>query len=165
MSELNRIEINRIVDQMDRAMNGEAWHGPHLEELLSDVSAQQAAAHPVAGAHSIWELVNHIGSWNEILAQRASGKAVGVTEEQDWPPVTDTSAESWKRALDQMRASRARLRGAVEKLNDAKLDDIAPGKDHSLYVMLHGGVQHDLYHAGQIAVLKKGATRKARSGS
>ena len=158
-------EVQRIVDQMDRAMNGEAWHGPHLEELLKDVSAQQAAAHPVAGAHSIWELVNHIGSWNAILAERASGRAVTVTEVQDWPPVTDTSAEGWKRSLEQMRASRARLRGAVEKLNDAQLDDIAPGKDHSIYVMLHGGVQHDLYHAGQIAVLKKGAAIKARSGS
>jgi uncharacterized damage-inducible protein DinB len=158
-------EINRIVDQMDRAMNGEAWHGPHLEELLKDVSAQQAAAHPVAGAHSIWELVNHIGAWNAILAQRASGMAVAVTSEQDWPPVTDTSAQGWKRSLEQMRASRAQLRGAVLKLNDAQLDEIAPGKDHSIYVMLHGGVQHDLYHAGQIAVLKKGAAIKARSGS
>jgi uncharacterized damage-inducible protein DinB len=158
-------EIRRIVDQMDRAMNGEAWHGPHLEELLKDVSAQQAAAHPVSGAHSIWELVHHISSWNAILAQRASGKAVAVTEEQDWPPVTNTSAESWRHALDQMRASRERLRSAVEKLNEAQLDDIAPGKDHSIYVMLHGGVQHDLYHAGQIAVLKKGNALKARSGS
>jgi uncharacterized damage-inducible protein DinB len=158
-------EIGRIVDQLDRAMNGEAWHGPHLEELLKDVSAQQAAAHPVSGAHSIWELVNHIGSWNAILAERASGKAVAVTEQQDWPPVTDTSAEGWKRALDQMRASRAQLRNAVEKLSEAQLDDIAPGKDHSIYVMLHGGVQHDLYHAGQIAVLKKGNAIKARSGS
>jgi hypothetical protein len=64
-----------------------------------------------------------------------------------------------------MRASRARLRSAVEKSSDAQLDDIAPGKDHSIYAMLHGGIQHDLYHAGQIAVLKKGAATKARSGS
>jgi uncharacterized damage-inducible protein DinB len=148
-------EISRIVDQMDRAMNGEAWHGPHLEELLKDVSAQQAAAYPVEGTHSIWELVNHIAAWNSILAQRAAGKAVVVTSEQDWPAVTDTGAESWSRSLEQMRKARARLRGVVEKLSDARLEDIVPGKDHSVYVMLHGGVQHDLYHAGQIAVLKK----------
>jgi uncharacterized damage-inducible protein DinB len=148
-------EINRIVDQMDRALNGEAWHGPHLEELLKDVSAQQASAHTVKGAHSIWELVNHIAAWNLILASRASGTAVNVTPEQDWPPVSDTSAASWKKALENMRDARARLRATTLSLKDAQLDDIAPGKDHSLYVMLHGGVQHDLYHAGQIAVLKK----------
>jgi uncharacterized damage-inducible protein DinB len=148
-------EVNRIIDQMDRAMNGEAWHGPPLEELIKDVSAQQAAAHPVEGAHSIWELVNHIAAWNAILAQRAAGKPVAVTPEQDWPAVTDTNAESWKRSLEKMREARARLRGVVEKLKDAQLEDIVPGKDHSVYVLLHGGVQHDLYHAGQIAVLKK----------
>jgi uncharacterized damage-inducible protein DinB len=148
-------EINRIVDQMDRALNGEAWHGPHLEELLKDVSAQQASAHPVKGAHSIWELVNHIAAWNLILASRASGTAVNVTPEQDWPPVSDTGTPSWKKALENMREARARLRAATLSLKDVQLDDIAPGKDHSLYVMLHGGVQHDLYHAGQIAVLKK----------
>lgn len=148
-------ETQRIVDQLDRAMNGEAWHGPHLEELLKDVSAAQAAAYPVHGAHSIWELVNHIAAWNLILASRASGIAVNVTTEQDWPPVTDTSAASWKKALETLRSARAELSGNVEKMTDAQLDNIAPGKDHTLYVMLHGGVQHDLYHAGQIAVLKK----------
>ncbi len=148
-------ETQRIVDQMDRAMNGEAWHGPHLEELLKDVSAAQAAEHPIAGAHSIWELVNHIAAWNLILASRASGTVVNVTTEQDWPPVTDTSTASWTKTLENLRAARAKLRGNVEKMNDAQLDNIAPGKDHTLYVMLHGGVQHDLYHAGQIAILKK----------
>jgi uncharacterized damage-inducible protein DinB len=148
-------ESNRILDQMDRALNGEAWHGPALEELLKNVSAQQAAAHPVAGAHSIWEIVNHIAAWNGILAQRASWKATGVTPEEDWPAVTDTSAASWKRALQHMRDERARLRSAAEKLKDVQLDEIVPGKDHSMYVMLHGGVQHDLYHGGQIAILKK----------
>lgn len=148
-------EINRILDQMDRAMNGEAWHGPHLEELLKDVSAQQASAHPVAGAHSIWELVNHIGAWNSILAQRSAGHVVAVTPAQDWPPVADASASAWNQALEHMRASRAQLRSSVQKLTDVRLEDTAPGKDHSIYVMLHGGVQHDLYHAGQIAILKK----------
>ena len=148
-------EINRIVDQLDRAMSGEAWHGPHLEDLLQGVSAQQASAHPVKDAHSIWELVNHIAAWNFILAKRAQGTAVNVTPEQDWPPVSDASAASWKKALENMRDARAQLRAATLLLKDAQLEDIAPGKDHSLYVMLHGGVQHDLYHAGQIAILKK----------
>jgi uncharacterized damage-inducible protein DinB len=147
-------EINRIVDQMDRALNGEAWHGPHLEELLKDVSAEQASAHPVKGAHSIWELVNHIAAWNLILAKWAQGTAEQMTPEKDWPPVSDASAASWKKALENMREARAQLRGATLSLKDAQLEDIAPGK-YSLYVTLHGGVQHDLYHAGQIAVLKK----------
>jgi hypothetical protein len=148
-------EINRIVEQLDRAMEGEAWHGPSLEELLKDVTEREAAAHPVASAHSIWELVEHLAAWNFILAKRAAGISVAVTPEQDWPLVTDTSEEHWKLTMNRLREARARLRASVLQLKDEQLENIAPGKNHSIYVMLHGGIQHDLYHAGQIAVLKK----------
>ena len=70
-------EINRIVDQMDRAFAGDAWHGPSLASLLEGISAEDAAKHPVRGAHSIWELVNHIAAWNSIVRQRAEGTRLG----------------------------------------------------------------------------------------
>jgi uncharacterized damage-inducible protein DinB len=148
-------EINRILDQMDRAFAGDAWHGPSLKSLLDGISAEDASLHPVRGAHSIWELVNHIASWNSIVRQRAEGVAVEVSTEMDWPPVWEATEVSWQRSLEHLRDCRARLHAAVRKLPEDKLDEIAPGKDHSLYVMLHGAIQHDLYHAGQIAVLKK----------
>jgi uncharacterized damage-inducible protein DinB len=148
-------EIDRIVDQMDRAFGGDAWHGPSLESLLDGVTAEQAFQHPVTGAHSIWELVNHIASWNSIVQHRASGEQVDVSDEQDWPPVREMSEAAWKRSLEHLRECRARLRAVVQKLPEHKLTETVPGKDHSQYVMLHGAVQHDLYHAGQIAVLKK----------
>jgi uncharacterized damage-inducible protein DinB len=148
-------EIERIVDQMDRAFNGDAWHGPSLESLLEGVTAEQASKHPIPSAHSIWELVNHIASWNSIVAHRASGEKVDVSPEQDWPPVWEATDVAWKRSLEHLRECHARLRAAVQNLREEQLNEIAPGKDHSKYVMLHGAVQHDLYHAGQIAVLKK----------
>jgi uncharacterized damage-inducible protein DinB len=148
-------EIDRIVDQMDRAFAGDAWHGPSLESLLDGVSAEDASKHPIPDAHSIWELVNHIASWNSIVQHRVSGEVVEVTTEQDWPPVWESSDVAWTRALEHLRECSARLRTAVQKLPERQLKDIVPGKNHSHYVMLHGAVQHDLYHAGQIAVLKK----------
>jgi uncharacterized damage-inducible protein DinB len=148
-------EINRILDQMDRAFAGDAWHGPSLESLLDGISAEDASKHPVRGAHSIWELVNHIAAWNSIVRRRAEGAAVEVSTEMDWPPVWEATEITWQRSLEHLRDCRARFRAAVKNLHADKLDEIAPGKDHSLYVMLHGAIQHDLYHAGQIAVLKK----------
>jgi uncharacterized damage-inducible protein DinB len=148
-------EIERIVDQMDRAFGGDAWHGPSLESLLEGVTADQASKHPIPSAHSIWELVNHIASWNSIVGHRASGKRVDVSPEQDWPPVWEATHVAWKRSLEHLRECRSRLRAAVKNLREDQLEEIAPGKDHSKYVMLHGAIQHDLYHAGQIAVLKK----------
>ncbi|MFY9751198.1 MAG: hypothetical protein WAJ92_01050, partial [Candidatus Acidiferrales bacterium] len=63
-------EIQRIVDQMDRAFSGDAWHGPALAQLLEGVTAEDASKHAVRGVHSIWEIVNHIASWNGIVMHR-----------------------------------------------------------------------------------------------
>lgn len=148
-------EIRRILDQMDRAFAGDAWHGPSLQRLLEGITAEDASAHPVARVHSIWELVNHIAAWNTVVQHRLLGETVEVTSEQDWPPVWDASEIAWKRSLENLAECRSRLRRVVKGIRDDQLEEPAPEKNHSRYTMLHGLIQHDLYHAGQIAVLKK----------
>ena len=148
-------EINRILDQMDRAFSGEAWHGPDLTQLLNGISSEDASRHPVPGAHSIWELVNHIAAWNTIVQQKSKGEPVEVTTELDWPPVWEVSDVSWKRSLATLVENRTRLRNHVKTVRDGQLDERVQRENYSQYVLLHGSVQHDLYHAGQIAVLKK----------
>ena len=149
-------EIKRILDQMDRAFAGEAWHGPSLMQLLGGITSEDAAEHPIHGAHSIWELVNHIAAWKTIVQHRAAGEAVkDVTAAQDWPLPFEVTEVAWTRALEDLRASHARLRGVVEGLDDDQLRQKAPGEEYSVYFMVHGLIQHDLYHAGQIAILKK----------
>ena len=149
-------EVRRILGQMDRAFAGEAWHGPSLMELLGGIDAEAAAAHPVHHAHSIWELVNHIRAWKTIVQHRAAGEAVkDVTAEQDWPPPFEVTEVAWTRALEDLKESHTRLRGVVEGLSDDQLRGKAAGEEYSIYFMVHGLIQHDLYHAGQIAILKK----------
>jgi len=80
---------------------------------------------------------------------------VDLPTEQDWPPVRDTSEAAWRQAVRDLERANHDLRVAIAQSTEARLADMAPGKDHSVYVMLHGVIQHDLYHAGQIAVLKK----------
>jgi uncharacterized damage-inducible protein DinB len=153
-------EVARILDQLDRGFAGEAWHGPALQELLDGVSAEDASKHPVSGAHSVWELVNHIAAWNLIVRHRVAGESVEVTPEMDWPPVWEISEVAWTRALDHLKESRDLLRGTIQQLRDEQLNQQVLGEKYSIYVMLHGLVQHDLYHAGQIAILKKGVVMK-----
>lgn len=148
-------EINRILDQMDRAFSGEAWHGPDLTVLLKGISAEDSSRHPVASAHSIWELVNHIAAWNMIVLQKSKGEQIEVTTEMDWPPVWETSEIAWKRSLATLAENRTHLRNYVKALRDDSLDEMVKRENYSRYVLLHGLVQHDLYHGGQIAVLKK----------
>jgi uncharacterized damage-inducible protein DinB len=157
-------EIDRILDQMDRAFSGDAWHGPPLKSLLDGLLAEDASKHPLDGAHSIWEIVQHITTWNAVVRRELVGEALSITPEQDWPPVWEASDAAWQRSVESLVEARSRLRTVVQGLRDEELDE-KPSKrtNNSRYVMLHGVVQHDLYHAGQIAVLKKalGGVRRA----
>jgi uncharacterized damage-inducible protein DinB len=150
-------EIDRIADQLSRAFNGDAWHGDPLMKILEGITATQASAHPIKGAHSIWEIVNHIRAWRPAIATRLTGKAAELKGDEDWPPVTDTSDVAWRNSISDLREKQDALLKAVRTFPENKLSENAPNRDHSFYVLLHGMVQHDLYHAGQIAILKKAA--------
>jgi uncharacterized damage-inducible protein DinB len=149
-------ETHRINSLLKRAFQGPAWHGPSLRELLEGVTAEQAAARPIVGAHSIWELVNHIIAWEQITKRRLEGDPVNdVPDEVNFPPVVDTGEQAWQTALESLAASNQSLRDSIKQIDDAKLEEMAAGQSYSNYAMLHGVIQHDLYHAGQIALLKK----------
>ena len=153
-------ETKRIADQLHRAYAGGAWHGPALRELLRGVSAKQAAARPVRGAHTIWELVLHITAWKRAVLRRMQGKALSLSPKENFPPMPTATTANWKKTLAALQAAQYDLRRAVSALPESRLKGIVPGKRYSLYFMLHGLVQHDLYHAGQIALLKKARTKR-----
>ena len=144
--------IERILDQLNRAYGGEAWHGPALREILEDVTEEEARARPLEGAHSIFEIVVHIRAWMDVVTERLAGTPRELTTEEDWPDVTRTS---WATALEELDRAESRVCDAVARLTPEDLDRIVVGKNYTTYVLVHGGVQHNLYHAGQIAILKK----------
>ena len=152
-------EIDRIRDQFRRAFEGEAWHGPSVLALLNGVTAQQAAAYPIPGAHSIWELTLHIAAWERACLRRLNGDAAQLTDSEDWQPVNDTSETAWENTKQELIDNHRQLLDAIARVDESRLNK--PIMTHpnipfsSTYVTLHGGVQHDLYHAGQIAMLKK----------
>jgi len=149
-------ETARIADQLRHAFEGGAWHGPSVLELLADVDAATAAAHPLPDVHSIWELVLHIAAWDDAVNRRiVTRKAVKLTDAQNFPPVKDKSKVAWNEALAGLEKTHVGLARTVAALPDARLTERVPGKSYNLYFMLHGVTQHELYHAGQIAILKK----------
>jgi len=152
-------ELQRISDQLQRAFNGEAWHGPSVLKILDGVTAQQAAAHPIPGAHSIWELTLHIAAWENACRRRLEGDPAQLSDEEDWPTIEDTGEEAWHATHQHLRDNHQALLDAIAALDESNLDrpiiENAETPFSSVYVTLHGAVQHDLYHAGQIAILKK----------
>ena len=148
-------EVERIQKQLQRAFAGKAWHGPSLLELLADVDAVKAAARPIAGAHSIWELVLHIAAWDKAVAGRLGGGRGEVSDEDNFPVVADTSEASWQKAIETLKQNHGELMEAIGKVEDGRLDKPVVEGMSSVYTHMHGAIQHDLYHAGQIAILKK----------
>ena len=146
-----------ILDQMQRAYAGEAWHGDSLKELLAGVDGAAAAARPVPGGHNIWELVEHIGAWMKAAIRRMHSDPAKLSPEEDWAPSGDLSEAAWERTLAKLEADHNRLKEEIRTLPEASLDNIVPGKTHSIEFLLHGILQHTLYHCGQIALLKKAA--------
>ncbi len=155
-------ETARLADQIRRAFDGEAWHGDSVKKILEGVNATMAAAHPIKDAHSIWELVLHIAAWDGAVLKRTCGTAVQLSDEQNFPPVKDTSEAAWRQAIEHTKGTHNELVQAVAAFPDERLAEQVPGKSESYYnffYMFTGIVQHELYHAGQIALLKKAAAR------
>lgn len=147
-------EVERIHDQLERAFEGDAWHGPALLEVLDGVSAEQAQARPLSGAHNIWELVMHIAVWEDVVRRRLDGDDTPATADLDWHVKHGSGETAWRETLDRLKHGHQELRKAVSSLTDSRLEEETPG-GVSIYRLMHGVVQHDLYHVGQIALLKK----------
>ena len=150
-------EIERIEEQLKLAFEGGAWHGPGVLETLEGVTARQAAAHPLAGAHSIWELGVHIAAWESACRRRLGGDRAELSTDEDWPPITDTTEVAWAITKAALIEGHHKLRESIALLTESRLDEPILPDMRSVYITIHGVIQHDLYHAGQIAILKKAA--------
>lgn len=167
-------EISRILDQFRRAYDGDAWHGTPLRQILRGITARQAAGHIAPETHSIWEILLHITAWEGEVLRRLQTGIMDMPEDGDWNTVQDdaelgaahsssvSSEEAWNKAIQRFETVHAALEQEMERCTDERLSAILgtnrereTGGGVSVYVLLHGIVQHSIYHAGQIALLKK----------
>ena len=145
-------EIERILDQLNRAWGGPSWTGVEIQPSLDGITDEQSRAHPMTHAHSILELVAHMSVWMDVVSRRLTGKPKEPAAEEDWEDVTQLS---WPTAIERLENAESRLCDAVARLSTDDLDNNAVGAKYTVYVMVHGVIQHNLYHLGQIAILKK----------
>lgn len=149
-------EIRRLEEQLRLALEGEAWHGPAVLEALAGVTAEQASSHPIPGAHSIWELVLHIGSDYTLVLRRMAGDGRPLTPEEDWPSCPPATADNWLQTVEALRRLNQQLREAVRAFPAEQLDEpLVPEAPYTAYTQFIGVTQHNLYHAGQISLLKR----------
>lgn len=159
---MSRLDADLIIAELRRAHNGDPWHGPSRSALLADVTPAEAFWHPSGGAHSIWETVLHMRSWTREVTRRALGGEPAGPADGDWPVIPDCSASAWEESKASLDAAHEELLATVRAIPKSRLAKKvgvtrhAPlGTGISHRAMLHSLAQHDVYHSGQIALLKR----------
>jgi uncharacterized damage-inducible protein DinB len=150
-----------LIGELERAHSGTPWHGPSRATVLKGLTARQAAWKPRGDAHSIWELVLHMRSWTDEVAQRAKGRVPGEPDDGDWPTVPEPTEAAWGEAVRSLEAAHAEMIALVREMPGARLEErVGTGSDPqvkgiSVRAMLLSLVHHDVYHTGQCAMLKR----------
>lgn len=147
--------LEKIGDQLKRAIHGNAWHGPSVLEALNGLSAKQAATRPIKQAHSPWEITLHITAWLRIMVRRFEGEDPEITRELDWPAIAETTEQAWSEAIKDLKKAHKQFQRVIDNTSESELYVKLPTQESDLYFFFHGLIQHCIYHAGQIAILKK----------
>ncbi|OFW00395.1 MAG: hypothetical protein A3I61_04625 [Acidobacteria bacterium RIFCSPLOWO2_02_FULL_68_18] len=151
-------EIRQLLAVIDAAYDRRSWHGTNLRGSIRGLTARQAAWRPSPRGHNIWELVVHTAYWKYAALRRLTGARRGSfsLKGSNWfARGAEADEHAWRdevALLDRMHRS---LRGAVAKLSAADLRRTPPGSTVSGFALLSGVAAHDLYHAGQIQLLKR----------
>jgi len=148
-------EVERLLGQYDRAMNGDAWHGDPVWKVLDGISPGIATRRVQANTHTIWELVSHMTFWETEVCRALNGLPARSMVELNFPAMPEATMQNWSDTLAGLRQSNVDFRQCVSELDPARLDETTPGRKWSIYVDIHGVIQHHIFHAGQIVILSK----------
>jgi hypothetical protein len=152
-------ECSHIAEELSATLNGPGWYGDSVRKILEGVTSEEALVHPIPSAHSIWELVHHLDAWCKFANGAVHGAPIpgwpDMPLEQDFPPVIDKDAQAWQQALQSLFANHLKLVEAIKGFGDSRLEMTVPGRPYKFYRLFGSTTQHAVYHAGQIALLKK----------
>lgn len=157
MAERPSPEIAQLLALLDEAFEKASWHGPNLRGALRGVSAEQAAWRPAAGRHSIHELCLHAAYWKYAVRRRLTGDKRGsfAARGSNWFERTEADAALWRADLRRLTEEHRLLRAAVAALRPADLARVPKGARQPIGRLVRGSAAHDLYHAGQVQLLKR----------
>ena len=151
--------VSVLLLDLDQSYDHKSWHGPVLRGSLRGVSAEQAAWRPAPDRHNIWELAVHAAYWKYSVLRRLrrSDEIRFPLKGSNWFPRLEgsPSERAWKEDLQILGAVHRDLRQAVAALSDKELERIPEGSKTRLIDLVSGVARHDIYHAGQIQLLKR----------
>ena len=134
---------------------GGPWHGPSITKVLSGISPRQALS-AIGDSHNIIELVLHMTAWRNFVIRRLAGdENYELTEDENFKIITNITDEAWEAAKQALAESQQQLISYLNHTADNQLLKNVVNRPYNYYILLQGMLQHDIYHLGQIALLKK----------
>jgi hypothetical protein len=146
-----------LLATIDAGYDRRSWHGPNLRGALRGVSIAEAAWRPAFGRHNIWELTVHSAYWKYDIRRRLTGepsRAFALEGSNFWSRPVEGTLKEWKDDLALLDVEHRRLRDAVAAFPPKRWTEKAPGKPFDFEGLVRGVAAHDIYHAGQIQLLK-----------
>ncbi len=148
-------ESKRVSNLYQSIYNGNPWLEVTLADTLSNVTAEQAYKKANPNLNTIWEIVNHLIQWRRNILRRVQGETVVTPDHNYFVPVLDSSEAAWEQSLQSLAKSQELWSACLSDFNDADFEKIDQNNNHNFYEDIHGIIQHDVYHLGQIVILKK----------
>ncbi|MEO6173644.1 MAG: DinB family protein [Flavobacterium circumlabens] len=148
-------ENKRISNLYQSIYNGNPWLEVTLSHTLENVTAEQAYRKVNPNLNTIWEIVNHLIQWRRNILRRVQGETVVAPDHNYFVPILDSSEAAWEQSLQSLAKSQELWNAFFEDFNDSDLEKIYVDNNHTYYEHIHGIIQHDVYHLGQIVILKK----------
>lgn len=152
-----RTELSLLLDALDEAFDRKSWHGTNLRGSLRSLTAEQAAWRPAPGRHNIWELAVHAAYWKYAVRRQITEAERGSfpLKGSNFFPRNGGDEAAWKSDVRLLTEQHRLLREAAALLDPGLLDKKAPRSKYTHAFLLRGAAAHDLYHAGQIQLLKR----------
>ncbi len=159
---VSQLKMPDLLKELNKAYQGDAWHGSNVRAILQEVKPEMAFVRPVPQAHTIAEILLHMTGWTEEVTSRLAGGEAKLPLRGDWPVPSATTPEAWDRMLADFYRSNEQLLDCCAQLSEeqwhtpfAESRSRELGTGVSKRELLNGLIQHHAYHAGQIALLAK----------
>ena len=151
------MEIQSIIRNLENVLDGEPWYGRPVYALFRDVDPAFVFTKPSEDAHSCIELLYHMLTWAEFTLKRLEGDKTAdlkTFEEMDWRTI-DPNVHDWDEGLAALIATHQQIIAILKTKDDAILKETVDHRNYNFRFLLNGLIQHNIYHAGQIAYLHK----------
>ena len=149
-------ELKMYAAQLNENFSGEPWFGRNIQAILKEINEEIANQKP-NGQHSILELLYHMINWRLFTINRLEKSTATVKsfEENDWQVLDHQDISLWQKGIEQLNDTQERLLNLINTMKDEDLQSPVHERDYENRTLINGIIQHDIYHLGQIAYIKK----------